>query len=43
MTPDRELILTVRDSRYADALYSFIQGLLQVATVSYLFTELVKS
>ncbi len=38
-----ELILTVRDSRYADALYSFIQGLLQVATASYLFTKLVKS
>ena len=38
-----ELILAVRDSRYADVLYSFIQGLLQVATVSHLFTELANT
>ena len=38
-----ELVLDVRDSRYGDALYSFVQGLLRVADVSYLSRERVKS
>ena len=38
-----ELTLQVRDSRWADALYSFVQGLIQVASVSYVFTEEAKS
>lgn len=40
---DGELILTVRDSRWADALYPFVQGLLRVAGAAYVFTEQVKS
>ena len=38
-----ELVLDVRDSRYGDALYSFVQGLLRIADVSYLSRERVKS
>lgn len=38
-----ELTLKVRDSHWADALYSFVQGLIRVASVSYVFTEEVKS
>ena len=34
-----ELILTVRETRYADALYSFVQGLLRVTGAWYAFTE----
>ena len=36
---DGELTLKVRDSRWADALYSFVR----VAGASYVFTEQVKS
>ena len=38
---DREgdLTLKVRESRWADSLYSFVQGLIHVATVSYVFTD----
>ncbi len=38
-----ELVLDVRDSRFGDALYSFVQGLLRIANVSYLSQERVKS
>ena len=38
-----ELVLDVRDSRYGDALYSFVQGLLRIADVSYLSRERAKS
>ena len=38
-----ELVLDVRDSRYGDALYSFVQGLLRITDVSYLSRERVKS
>ena len=40
---DEELLLTVRDSRWADPLYPFVQGLLRVAGASYVFTEQAKS
>ena len=42
---DREGELTpeVQDSRYADALYSFIQGLIRVESVAHVFTEKTKS
>ena len=40
---DGELILTMRESRWADALYSFVQGLLRIAGASYVFTEQMKS
>ncbi len=36
-----ELVLDVRDSRYGDALYSFVQGLLRITDVSYLSRERV--
>ena len=40
---DGELILTVRDARWADALYSYLQGLIRVASAWYAFREQVKS
>ena len=38
-----ELVLDVPDSRYGDALYSFLQALLRISDVSYLSRERVKS
>lgn len=38
-----ELVLDVPDSRYGDALYSFIQALLRISDVSYLSRERIKS
>ncbi len=40
---DGELIIAVEDSRYGDALYSFVQALLKVTDVSYLTRERVRS
>ena len=40
---DGELILEVRDERYGDALYSFVQALLKISDVSYLSRERVHS
>ena len=38
-----ELVLSLPDERYGDALYSFVQALLKVSDVSYLSREQVKS
>ena len=38
-----ELVLDVPDSRYGDALYSFVQALLRISDVSYLSRERAKS
>lgn len=38
-----ELIISVRDDRYGDALYSFIQALLRITDISYLSRERVRS
>jgi len=38
-----ELLLGIRESRYGDALYSFIQALLKISDVSYLSRERVRS
>ncbi len=38
-----ELVLTVPDGRYGDALYSFVQALLSITDVSYLTRERVRS
>lgn len=38
-----ELMLEVPDERYGDALYSFVQGLLKIADVSFLSRERVRS
>ena len=40
---DGELILKVPDERYGDALYSFVQALLKVSDVSFLFRERIRS
>lgn len=40
---DGELVIEVRDNRYGDALYSFIQALLKITDVSYLSRERVRS
>ena len=40
---DGELLLVVKDGRYGDALYSFMQALLRVTNVSYLTRERVRS
>jgi len=40
---DGELLLSVEDNSYGDALYTFIQGLLKIADVSYLSRERVRS
>ena len=40
---DGELILAIRDSRYGDALYSFVQALLKISDVSFLARERVRS
>ncbi len=38
-----ELLIMIRDSRYGDALYSFIQALLRISDVSYLSRESVRT
>ncbi len=38
-----EFVLMVRDARYGDALYSFIQALLKITDVSYLTRERIRS
>ena len=38
-----ELILTVRDERYGDTLFDFVQALLKITDVTYLSRERVKS
>jgi len=38
-----ELVVPIRDDRYGDALYSFVQALLRVTDVSYLTRERVRS
>ena len=40
---DGELVLSVPDGRYGDALYSFVQALLKIADVSYLSRERARS
>ena len=38
-----ELVVPIRDDRYGDALYSFVQGLLRISDVTYLSRERVRS
>jgi Domain of unknown function DUF1828 len=38
-----ELVTSIEDDRYGDALYSFVQALLRIADVSYLSRERVRS
>lgn len=38
-----ELIISIRDDRYGDALYSFVQALLRITDVTYLSRERVRS
>jgi len=38
-----ELLLTVRDERYGDALYTFIQALLKISDITFLSRERVRS
>lgn len=38
-----ELILGIRDNRYGDALYSFVQALLKISDVTYLSRDRVRS
>jgi hypothetical protein len=38
-----ELVLPIKDDRYGDSLYSFVQALLKITDVSYLSRERVKS
>lgn len=40
---DGELVTTVENGNYGDALYSFVQGVLKITDVSYLSRERVKS
>ena len=40
---DGELIIDIRDGRYGDALYSFIQALLRITDMNYLSRERVRS
>lgn len=40
---DGELLLTVKDSRFGDALYSFIQALIKISDVTYLTRERIRS
>ncbi len=40
---DGELIIDIKDGRYGDALYSFIQALLRITDMSYLSRERVRS
>lgn len=40
---DGELALEIKDDRYGDALYSFVQALLKITDVTYLSRERVKS
>jgi len=38
-----EIIISIRDDRYGDALYSFVQALLRITDVTYLSRERVRS
>ena len=38
-----ELIISIKDDRYGDALYSFVLGLLRITDVTYLSRERVRS
>ena len=38
-----ELVLEVSEERYGDALYSFVQGLLEITDVSFLSRERIRS
>jgi hypothetical protein len=40
---DGELVLSIPDERYGDALYTFVQALLRIADVSFLNREQVRS
>lgn len=40
---DGELVLTIPEDRYGDALYSFVQALLKITDVTYLSRERVRS
>ena len=40
---DGELVITISDEQYGDALFSFVQALLKIADVSYLSRERVRS
>jgi hypothetical protein len=40
---DGELLINIKDDRYGDALYSFIQALVKISDVSYLSRERVRS
>ncbi|GBD96916.1 MAG TPA: DUF1828 domain-containing protein [Nitrospirae bacterium] len=40
---DGELVVTIENNRYGDALYSYIQALLKITDVSYLSRERVRS
>lgn len=40
---DGELVLTIPDQRYGDALYNFVQALLKITDVTYLSRERVRS
>lgn len=40
---DGEFLLSIKDNRYGDALYSFIQGLLKISDVTFLTRERVRS
>jgi hypothetical protein len=40
---DGELMLTIRDDRYGDALYSFAQALMKITDISFLSRERVRS
>jgi len=40
---DGELVLSIADDRYGDALYSFVQALLKIADVTFLSRERVRS
>ena len=40
---DGDLVITVRDGLYGDALFAFVQAILKIADVSYLANERVRS
>ena len=40
---DGELVISVRDGMYGDALFSFVQAILKIADMSYLANERVQS
>lgn len=40
---DGEIVVNVEDSRYGDALYNFVQGILKITDINYLNRERVRS